>query len=113
MASLGAPGGGGALNPGLEKTPSFMHLHLGFRGGEGLPAGLGIHYSVVLDDFGDISDPAFRWLPLEQDHCVVVAGSLQAMSTWRAPRRLQSTCHAGRSPPPSAPPWTLGLHHGR
>ena len=30
-----------------------MHLHLGFRGG-GLPEGLGIHYSVVLDDFYDI-----------------------------------------------------------
>ena len=49
------PGGGGALNAALEKTPSFMHLHLGFRAGEGeLPDGIGIHYSVVLDSFSDI-----------------------------------------------------------
>ena len=29
-----------------------MHLHLGFRGP--LPDGVGIHYSVILDDFADI-----------------------------------------------------------
>ena len=46
------PGGGGALNAALPKTPSFMHLHLGFRGP--LPDGVGIHYSVILDDFADI-----------------------------------------------------------
>lgn len=47
-------GEGGALNAALPMTPSFMHLHLGFTGGEGLPDGLGIHYSVILDDFYDI-----------------------------------------------------------
>ena len=55
------PRQGGALNSGMAKTDSFMHLHIGFRAAEGeLQAmkacgmGLGIHYSVVLDDFEDI-----------------------------------------------------------
>jgi phytoene dehydrogenase-like protein len=46
-------GAGGALNAGMDATPSFMHLHLGIRA-DGLPAGLGIHYSVVLGPFDDI-----------------------------------------------------------
>ena len=43
------PRQGGALNSGMEKTPSFMHLHIGFRAAEGelQGMGLGIHYSVV------------------------------------------------------------------
>ena len=53
---MARPGRGGALNSGLAKTDSFMHLHLGFRAaaGELEGMGLGIHYSVVLDDFEDI-----------------------------------------------------------
>lgn len=53
----GRPGGGGRLNEALETTPSFMHLHLGIRG-DGLDASdLDVHYSVILDDFGDIELP--------------------------------------------------------
>eukprot|EP00908_Phaeocystis_cordata_P016930 Transcript_28251.p2 GENE.Transcript_28251~~Transcript_28251.p2 ORF type:complete len:444 (+),score=176.20 Transcript_28251:619-1950(+) len=49
------PRRGGALNAAMGKTPSFMHLHLGFRmSPEEVPEGLGIHYSVILDDFNDI-----------------------------------------------------------
>ena len=48
------PRAGGALNAALPTTPSFMHLHLGLRGGDGWPADLGIHYSVLLDGLRDI-----------------------------------------------------------
>ena len=47
------PRAGGALNAALPPTPSFMHLHIGIRG-DNLPAGLGIHYSVLLDGLSDI-----------------------------------------------------------
>ena len=47
------PGAGGALNPALELTPSFMHLHLAVRAVD-VPRDLGIHYSVVLDSFKSI-----------------------------------------------------------
>mmetsp|Transcript_24771 Transcript_24771/g.54085 ORF Transcript_24771/g.54085 Transcript_24771/m.54085 type:complete len:291 (-) Transcript_24771:113-985(-) len=51
---LPKPERGGALNTALELTPSFMHLHIGFRGGDDLPPDLGIHYSVILDSFEEI-----------------------------------------------------------
>lgn len=111
------PGGGGALNAALEKTPSFMHLHLGFRGGDGageepLPDGLGIHYSVVLDSFSDIcrdnnmviiSIPTLLDPSLAPDghhvlHAYYALSSLPPLAP-RILRRRRPPAHSGVPPP--------------
>ena len=98
------PGGGGALNAALEKTPSFMHLHLGFRGGDGageepLPDGLGIHYSVVLDSFSDIC----------RDNNMVIISIPTLLDPSLAPdgHHVLRAYYAPSSLPPLAPPRIL------
>lgn len=87
---LGGQRSGSCLDaPQTAPTPSFMHLHVGFRS-EGLPADLAMHH-IVVDSWAE---------PITaEDNCVFIAVTPSAIA-----------CSSNEARP--SHPRQLALHHG-